>query len=265
MVTLFFLKDICALDGVHNRLDGKEYIIELNNSAIGLNSCYEDEDLLHIRDLVLLRMFPPLGPLLSPFTDLNGHKKAFPLAAEDEFEAKEPSHSLEALKEKITKLQMQLDQVVSPAWCHKWNTPIHSLIFVQTLNEKNALQAELEKAKQQKGKEKSMFGLGRKKEKNWDVLVARHLYSLASLWNTFGLDSNNVRQDRLGMSSSKLFVSVVGQGKVDFWSQGDDAQRVDARMTSKIVLLDVYKANSLDIGRVSEPGKIGQRKQKMLN
>jgi len=70
---------------------------------------------------------------------------AFPLAAEDEFEAKEPSHSLEALKEKITKLQMQLDQ---------------------TLNEKNALQAELEKAKQQKGKEKSMFGLGRKKEKN---------------------------------------------------------------------------------------------------
>jgi hypothetical protein len=48
--------DVCALDGVHSRDDGKEYILELNDSAIGLNARYEDEDLLHIRDLVLFRM-----------------------------------------------------------------------------------------------------------------------------------------------------------------------------------------------------------------
>ena len=48
--------DVCALDGVHSRDDGKEYILELNDSAIGLNARYEDEDLLHLRDLVVFRM-----------------------------------------------------------------------------------------------------------------------------------------------------------------------------------------------------------------
>lgn len=50
------MQDVCALDGVHSRADGKEYIIELNDSAIGFNARHEEEDLQHIRDLVLLRM-----------------------------------------------------------------------------------------------------------------------------------------------------------------------------------------------------------------
>jgi len=103
--------DICALDGVHSRTDGKEYIIELNDSAIGLNSRYEEEDLVHIRDLVLLRM-----------------TQAFPLpsdAAEEESNETTDS-TIGELKEEIAKLHIQLDQANS---------------------EKAALQAKLEKAK----------------------------------------------------------------------------------------------------------------------
>eukprot|EP01087_Luapelamoeba_hula_P021533 TRINITY_DN7553_c0_g1_i3.p1 TRINITY_DN7553_c0_g1~~TRINITY_DN7553_c0_g1_i3.p1 ORF type:complete len:473 (-),score=92.45 TRINITY_DN7553_c0_g1_i3:135-1553(-) len=48
--------DICAMDGVHSKTDDKEYIIELNDSAIGLNSRFAEEDLGYIVDLVLLRM-----------------------------------------------------------------------------------------------------------------------------------------------------------------------------------------------------------------
>jgi len=48
--------DICALDGVHSSIDDKEYIIELNDSAIGLVNRFQNEDVNFIRDLVIVRM-----------------------------------------------------------------------------------------------------------------------------------------------------------------------------------------------------------------
>eukprot|EP00026_Physarum_polycephalum_P008628 Phypoly_transcript_08721.p1 GENE.Phypoly_transcript_08721~~Phypoly_transcript_08721.p1 ORF type:complete len:383 (+),score=81.77 Phypoly_transcript_08721:284-1432(+) len=64
--------DICAMDGVHSMEDDKEYIIELNDSAIGLINRHQEEDLLHIRDLVLARMattFPKKdAPIPAPAT-----------------------------------------------------------------------------------------------------------------------------------------------------------------------------------------------------
>lgn len=126
--------DVCALDGVHSRDDGKEYILELNDSAIGLNARYEDEDLLHIRDLVLFRMTQAF-PL--PTNELTESQDADEVEDED---------SIDALKEKIAKLQVKLDQVTG---------------------EKNALlAAQAEKTPSKKSGEKDkghMFGFGWKK------------------------------------------------------------------------------------------------------
>ncbi|KAL6051451.1 Synapsin, ATP binding domain containing protein [Balamuthia mandrillaris] len=47
--------DICAMD-VLTTTDGKEYILELNSSAIGLSTLHAEEDELLIRDLTLRRM-----------------------------------------------------------------------------------------------------------------------------------------------------------------------------------------------------------------
>jgi hypothetical protein len=83
--------DVCALDGVHSRADGKEYILELN----------EDNDLMHLRELVLFRM-----------------TQAFPLPQTsrgdkgDDGEAEngdDEAESVDVLKEKLAKLQVQLD------------------------------------------------------------------------------------------------------------------------------------------------------------
>jgi len=54
--------DICALDFLHSKSDGKEYILELNDTAIGLVHKYEQEDMGFIRDIVMVRMaeaYPP--------------------------------------------------------------------------------------------------------------------------------------------------------------------------------------------------------------
>lgn len=48
--------DICALDILHSKADGKEYIIEMNDTAIGLVHRHEKEDMKCIRDVVLARM-----------------------------------------------------------------------------------------------------------------------------------------------------------------------------------------------------------------
>jgi len=47
--------DILAIDVVHME-DGKEYILELNDTAIGLMHEHEKEDSEHIRDLVIEKM-----------------------------------------------------------------------------------------------------------------------------------------------------------------------------------------------------------------
>ena len=48
--------DICAMDVLHVKDTGEEYILELNSSAIGLNGRHHDEDSRLIRDLVLRKM-----------------------------------------------------------------------------------------------------------------------------------------------------------------------------------------------------------------
>jgi len=48
--------DICALDGVHSKIDDKEYILELNDSAIGFVERHREEDLIHTVELVLEKM-----------------------------------------------------------------------------------------------------------------------------------------------------------------------------------------------------------------
>jgi hypothetical protein len=45
--------DICALDGVHDSKSGKEYIIELNDSAIGFNSRHMTHDICDVKTLVI--------------------------------------------------------------------------------------------------------------------------------------------------------------------------------------------------------------------
>jgi len=48
--------DILGLDFVHSKEDGKFYILELNDTAIGLFHDVEEEDLQHLRELVVVRM-----------------------------------------------------------------------------------------------------------------------------------------------------------------------------------------------------------------
>jgi len=61
---LFGGLDICALDLLHSKTDGSVKILELNDTAIGLVHKYKDEDMVHIREIVLQRMsclFPARG------------------------------------------------------------------------------------------------------------------------------------------------------------------------------------------------------------
>lgn len=61
--------DICAMDVLRVEETGKEYILELNSSAIGLNGRHQEEDSRYIRDLVLRRMEnipPPEMPVVHP-------------------------------------------------------------------------------------------------------------------------------------------------------------------------------------------------------
>ena len=53
--TFFGGLDICAVDAIHCE-DGKEYILEVNDTSIGLHPDHEDEDNQHICDLLLVRM-----------------------------------------------------------------------------------------------------------------------------------------------------------------------------------------------------------------
>ncbi|ELP85586.1 synapsin-3, putative [Entamoeba invadens IP1] len=48
--------DICALDGIHDPVTNKNYIIELNDSAVGLVTRHTEEDLKYIKELVLQKM-----------------------------------------------------------------------------------------------------------------------------------------------------------------------------------------------------------------
>jgi hypothetical protein len=83
--------DVCSLNGVHSRADGKEYILELN----------EDEDLMHLRELVLYRMTQAF-PLPQTSRSDSDDEAGIGDVVYDEAE------SVDALKEKLAKLQVQL-------------------------------------------------------------------------------------------------------------------------------------------------------------
>jgi len=53
---LFGGVDILGLDILHSKKDGKIYILELNDTAIGLVHKYAEEDMMFMRDLVIARM-----------------------------------------------------------------------------------------------------------------------------------------------------------------------------------------------------------------
>ena len=53
---LFGGLDICAVDAVISKHDGTEYILELNDTAIGLLNSVENEDLRYMRDVCLMRL-----------------------------------------------------------------------------------------------------------------------------------------------------------------------------------------------------------------
>jgi len=77
--------DICALDGLHSKANNKLYILELNDSAIGFNIRHQEEDLVHVRELVLEKM-----NALYPLSDNEkGKKKVETEKQEDKKEKKE--------------------------------------------------------------------------------------------------------------------------------------------------------------------------------
>ena len=48
--------DILTIDGVHDKKTGKDYIVEVNDSAIGLNARHKDEDFGYMVDLVMSKL-----------------------------------------------------------------------------------------------------------------------------------------------------------------------------------------------------------------
>ncbi len=47
--------DICALDGVHDSVNDRYWIIELNDSACGFVQRHYDEDLQHVKELLMAK------------------------------------------------------------------------------------------------------------------------------------------------------------------------------------------------------------------
>jgi len=63
--------DMFALDVLHGK-DGKDYIIEINDGAMGLYYDYEKEDIQHMKELVLQRMNEKFCPDLIEIQDYVG-------------------------------------------------------------------------------------------------------------------------------------------------------------------------------------------------
>jgi hypothetical protein len=75
--------DILALDAVHDKKTGKDIILEVNDTAIGLAHRYEKEDYGHMRDVVLTRMAEhyPMPATASAATTSAAASAAAPAAA----------------------------------------------------------------------------------------------------------------------------------------------------------------------------------------
>jgi len=92
---LFGGMEIIGLDLLHSKTNDREYILELNDTAIGLVHKYEIEDMCIMRDLVLTRM----SLLFAPKPDKVGESA---LASESRI------NELEKLQEKVALLEVQL-------------------------------------------------------------------------------------------------------------------------------------------------------------
>ena len=128
--------DICALDGVHSKKDGKEYILELNDSAIGFNSRYYEEDMKDARDLVLQRMVQAEEQRLKEVAIIKKKRAA-------EVPAKEAS--MQDLKDEIALLKAQLEQANNRA--------------VKAEVAANSLRKDKEAVPQEKGSISKFFGI----------------------------------------------------------------------------------------------------------
>jgi len=71
--------DICSLDLLHCEENKKEYILELNDTAIGLVHAHEEEDMGNIRDLVLYRMSKHFIPEKDEKTEISEINNNAPL------------------------------------------------------------------------------------------------------------------------------------------------------------------------------------------
>jgi len=134
-----FGMDVCAIDAVHSKDDGKEYILEMNDSAIGFNIRHEEEDLQHLRDLVLARMmqaYPlekkpdpsqqvpvesapiPKASVDSAPVEINPHGEAKPFDNFSELSPQEQNLQLQIqinrLKEENSSLRALLDESKRP-------------------------------------------------------------------------------------------------------------------------------------------------------
>eukprot|EP01117_Protostelium_nocturnum_P013012 TRINITY_DN4827_c0_g1_i4.p1 TRINITY_DN4827_c0_g1~~TRINITY_DN4827_c0_g1_i4.p1 ORF type:complete len:283 (-),score=53.65 TRINITY_DN4827_c0_g1_i4:38-886(-) len=98
---------ICALDGVHSKVDGKEYLIELNDSAIGLVTRHKEEDLLHIRDLVMTS-------LAKSYPSKDNNETMVGTESKQE-QSSVDSDEVQRLKEEIEKLKLQISRETTRA------------------------------------------------------------------------------------------------------------------------------------------------------
>mmetsp|Transcript_18103 Transcript_18103/g.45954 ORF Transcript_18103/g.45954 Transcript_18103/m.45954 type:complete len:412 (-) Transcript_18103:114-1349(-) len=115
--------DILGLDFLHDKHSDRLYILEVNDTAIGLVHKYEDEDMDHMRDLVLMRMaqhYPDHpdhpDPALasssstSPSEQDKGKEEGEEKEKEEEKEEeeKESAEESEGARKVITELQSEL-------------------------------------------------------------------------------------------------------------------------------------------------------------
>eukprot|EP01122_Echinamoeba_exundans_P001619 TRINITY_DN1163_c0_g1_i2.p1 TRINITY_DN1163_c0_g1~~TRINITY_DN1163_c0_g1_i2.p1 ORF type:complete len:294 (-),score=61.24 TRINITY_DN1163_c0_g1_i2:22-903(-) len=100
---LFGGLDILGLDFVHSKKDGKYYILELNDTAIGLVHQFEEEDMGYMRDVVIMRMEEHFSKVKAlPMADESTSSSASSLSALND------ADQVAALKEQIKMLQIQV-------------------------------------------------------------------------------------------------------------------------------------------------------------
>lgn len=112
--------DICALDVLVTK-DGKEYILEVNDTAIGLSNKHAMEDSGYIRDLVLVRMKEKLFPKNQKQDDKqekgNSLYEKYRIQ-KLEFDLEKERERNKKLQEKIQELETQLSN--KKTWFNKY-------------------------------------------------------------------------------------------------------------------------------------------------